>query len=265
MSVQNWKNPWGQILDQQRADLWRVNLASSRAIRNGGSITMLESLKATYSAMPAAQFLSQMSEEDFDFFPLSVAIPELRIVPEAFTNTENQPAPLPGFDEPVGGVRMVFRVETSEPGRVSRIIQLLQCWRDAARAGRSTGQNDVPMLLPGGVFPVFRFDVVVRLYAGARLLSDRNFAYNKFQLVMPPSFTVLLSKAWVSAINVSDLDYSKNGEGVTVTATLFPANIRYNPSNDELAEYAAKLGNAVSFNADIEAPALPNTPRSQIA
>lgn len=254
------RNLWGVPaqtagLDQLRKDLWVVNIATSSnsetvaipASMGSNAPSLITSLQSTFPGL-----LDDVAADIVPLFPLSVTFPESRIGSEGYTGNDNLPFQLPTADEPLQGTRMVFRIENPQQGKISQIVRVLECWKNAARAGRSFDSGQAPLLqkINGTyTFPAFRFDVLVQLYAGASFLTSSEFSAKTPMLALAPAFSVLLKRSWCGLLQFSELDYTSNGEGITIATQLYPSAIITSPSTGELAGFQQLQSDGVSFAA----------------
>ena len=228
------KNTWGSAgsaLDQQRGDLWTVDLGAS--VSNPS--------RADYGTLYAA--LGQFEEartagipkDGLEPFATSISFPEAGITPEMFRQG-NMPVNLPVADRAVEGVRLMFKVEVPKRGTVPVLVNLLECWRDMARIGRGFGDGTIPNLTNEKHQPTFRFDVRVKFLAGADKIARKDVFDNvtaaNTQLPLRNSYTVLLRKAWCASVLYSEVGYA-DAKMMDVTCQIYPEYIETVPEKTE--------------------------------
>jgi len=148
----------------------------------------------------------------------------------------------PGYDEPVGAVRLVFYQDTAANKRGSKILHLLSIWRALVRIGRdpsiaSSASGSIPtdprdgLGLPddldffwqGGVEGGFRyrFDLPVWFYQG---IQNRGGNWDD-TITMKPAAGYRIGRAWLSSIQPSEITYVGGSTLVTLQTELFPETI----------------------------------------
>lgn len=221
-------NPWAKVggLEPQRADLWILNL---------------EKVLAAVRANPQFSGLDLPDPDTTRYYARQVILPEVRMT-EVESRTNSIPKMFPGYDEPIGGVRIDFLVDawqaTSngkfpvQPQIQSRIYNLLNSWHQLARVGRqmrASTQDGFQLLLdenPRSYATYFKFDAIIQLYSG--LIEDTTQlsteSSNSIAEGVEPTSSFNLRKSWVSSIQIGNLDHATNGL-LTVSATLVPEAI----------------------------------------
>ena len=228
------KNTWGSAgsaLDQQRGDLWTVDLGAS--VSNPS--------RPGYGTLYAA--LGQFKEErtagipkdGLEPFSTNISFPDAGITPEMFRQG-NMPVNLPVADKVMEGVRLTFKVEVPKRGEVPALVNLLECWRDMARIGRGFGDGTIPNLINEKHQPTFRFDVRVKFLAGADKMARKDefndTTASSTQLPLRNSYTLLLRKAWCASVLYSEVSYA-DAKMVDVTCQIYPEYIEAVPERLE--------------------------------
>ena len=126
-------NGWGKSggADPQRADLWQVDLSS-----------VIAGIRKVSAAGLCPEYIPP-------YFAASLSLPELKVKPEVYRR-DSRAYQMPGFDEPLDAVRIVFHLDdatlaTRNQDVVSQslIYRVLDLWRKVVRAGRgATGVED---------------------------------------------------------------------------------------------------------------------------
>lgn len=208
------KNPWGQKqgLDVQRADLWTVDLVHV--------CTHLSQLGSADS-LPG--------NNDTIFYANAVSLPELKVNTQVYYR-DTIPFNMPGFDDPVGPVRITFNLDTPTGGSSSKIYALLEQWRSLVRTGRGNfADENEPKSLNGTAIngvkysPVFRFDIPLRYYRGVSELDQISLNDDQDSSgTLIPSSIYNIKNGWLSSIQLSELSYSSGSTPATVTAQIYP-------------------------------------------
>lgn len=231
------KNTWGSSgssLDQQRNDLWVVDLGASvsNPARKHGTL-----YDAIGQQLPPARTKS-IPKDGLEPFATSLTFPDAALNLEMFRQG-NMPVNMPVADKVLEGVRMMFRVEVPNRGEVPVLVNLLECWRDLARIGRGYGNDahTIPPLENASHQPTFRFDVRVAFLAGADRMAVEsvfdNTTGSSVQLPLRRSYTVILRKAWCASVLMSEVSYDGNSKGMDITCQIYPEYIETVPELNE--------------------------------
>lgn len=238
--VVNPKNPWGQLggLEAQRSDLWVLDLSS-----------LLRWLRLNYPNLSPLPL-------DPSFFARQVLFPEDRINTEIVPRN-SIPYNMPGFDAPIGEVRIdflhdtaaattggvstlqagqsVFRHSVTPGTSKSQIFTLLSFWKELARVGRggrSVAGSSIP--LPDNLgslnqlsgFFQFQFDVDLFLLRGLNYdpMIDTGTSDTSIK-ELEITCVYRLVRSWCAAIQIAALNQTQGGELLLITASLFPEDI----------------------------------------
>lgn len=239
----------GQI-NPQRGDLWIVDF--SQVVR-GINIQISESLVDT--DIPA---LTSAVEP---YYISSVSMPTMKVKADEFRR-DSKPYMMPGFDEPLSEIKVVFVMEAPKTGETSKVYRFLEVWRAFVRAGRGPMGNELTVGLGKRYTALARFPVSITLLRGnanpkISLVSVDFSAVNQVlagvdaalrpmrlsQIAASGGLTNTVSlglvendledcavfqveNMWLSGYKMSDLDYSKGSELVRIEATFYADNIR---------------------------------------
>ena len=238
-------------MDGQRTDLWVVRIGDSPGGAAGGPQTLLDAIHSQLGARAA-----DLSRSDLELYPLSVAFPETAMNTENYRQG-NALVAMPGGEQELRGVRMVFRIEIPKRKRtLPTFVNLLQCWRDLPRMGRglTTGGVAIPDLPTPEAQPIFRFNVSIDFMAGAdKMAPDAVFRDTGLsnQLPYQNSFSVLLRKAWCASVLIGpDVSYAETRH-MEVTAQLY-------------SEYMDGVPSAFDSDSDSSIAYVPLKPSAQV-
>jgi len=276
------KNPWGtsvmkggKALDIQRSDLWALDLSESQSTLFGtdyASSNLVQALGKYYS-----DFNAQVGDlSSIAFYPKSVSFPEVRTNPEILP-VYSTPYNFPGHDEAIPLVRVTFRHPSSELGKASAIFYILSRWRDICRAGRGvqfsaskvyanlgddfTGITDREFMLKSalGYRVPYKYDMTLHLYRGNDYVSTAT-SLNINEMV--PSSMYRLEGAWLSGIQLSDLDYESNVP-LTIAASIYVDNITQVTTATQ-SEQSGNFWNAdKSYVASVD-PGIQSVPKPEV-
>jgi hypothetical protein len=211
------KNMWGAArgngtgMEVQRADLWVVTFDEV--------VKHLKSLQR--KNIPD---YSEMS-----LYANTVSFPDTKTGAEAFYNF-NTPVFFPTYDLPTEPVRITFHFDASEfdvgTPSGSKIYSFLLAWRQLVRIGRGDFGAEEGLLMSetrnativnNRLFvPKFRFDIPVHFLKGTPDATT---------LTPEQSETILLSKAWLSSVQLSEIGHANASALVSVTAQLYCESI----------------------------------------
>jgi len=206
-------NPWGRSgsgAELQRADLWEIdfqipfNFFTSNGIFGGGFYGI-----------------------DIKYNAVSVSFPEVRTNPEV-VRRDSRPYNFPGWDEAVGALRIVFRVDagaaaSSKTAGVreyaysrSQLLKFLDTWRAVVRAGRGPMSNERHFVNNVAYGTPYAHDFGINLLRGAS-----NPSLDDSSSGMSYSTKLTAKNAWLSSTQLSDLSYEKGNEIFTVSTVFF--------------------------------------------
>ena len=196
------KNPWGaqdSRLDQQRTDLWLVDLD-----------------------VPAKDM--SVSIDNTRLYAISVKLPDLDMMVESFRR-DSRPYYLPGYDKPVEVASITFLYPLPKIGQDYPIIyQLLYKWRERVRAGRGSmsGEPQTFISAAGNYVVKSSWDIPVRLLRGERTtdeLTDESVDLSaQGSPALETSSAHILKNAWLASLGVSELDMGQ-AKGLEIKAT----------------------------------------------
>jgi hypothetical protein len=243
--VVNSRNVWGNAggIEAQRGDLWVLDLETVLdAVRRSSFANRLE--------LPTPGSTIQ--------FARSVSFPEGRIA-DVEVKALNTPKLYPSFDEPVGGVRVDFLVDSVTTGYTgssivktskiqrSKIYSLLYGWRILTRVGRLPfNSEDIAIPLPASPTPVGTvFMKDVKLYFLQGTVKDQSDIDTSLPLGsagagLDVSMAFVLKKCWISSLQFNNVDQSST-QPLTLTATLIPQEIYpFDPTPEIVANIAQR-------------------------
>ena len=248
----NQKNVWGSQgqINPQRSDLWLVDF--TQVIR--GINTQIEKKEIVTSIQPLEPTVEP-------YYVSSVSMPVMRVKADEFRR-DSKPYMMPGFDEALPEIRIVFVMEAPKTGNTSKVYRFLEVWRAFVRAGRGAMGNELTVGLGVRYTAPARFPVTITLLRGnanpkisavsidmsgvnqalaavdaalrpmrlsqiaaeGGLVNKLDFALVENDLEDCAVFQV--ENMWLAGYKLSDLDYSKGNELVKIEATFFADNIR---------------------------------------
>lgn len=155
------KNVWGSQggLNAQRADLWKIDFSQ---VVTGLNDQIRPSLTVGTQIETDLEPIQSTVEP---YFISSVTMPTLKIKADEFRR-DSRPYMMPGFDEPMSEIKVVFMVETPANGTTTKIYQFLEAWRAFVRAGRGGMSNERKVTLGTDYKVKFRFPVTIILFRG---------------------------------------------------------------------------------------------------
>ncbi len=196
-----WSTRGGQEI--QRSDLWRLDLTP-----------VLRLIQQAPGIVPSLEYIEHLAEASKAENHLSHFAARLVFPDQTMDRIEamNQGAPelFPGFDVPSGVTRLDLLHEhiPSEIGVPGAIYALFRCWQFLAMAGQQIGSTvPAPLASPTSV-PIFAVDLPILLQLGA------NEAGESLDL------RLMLVEAWVSGLQLGDLDKTAAANALVLTATL---------------------------------------------
>lgn len=158
----NQKNVWGSQggVNPQRADFWGVDFSQvinglNDQIRPGAT-----------SKLAVTTDLVTLDFSVEPYYIASVSMPTLKVATET-VRRDSRPYMMPGFDEPLPEIKVMFIMETPTDSTTSKIYRFMDTWRAFTRAGRGSmgGEKGVQQLNQN--FRVnFRFPVTITLMRG---------------------------------------------------------------------------------------------------
>jgi len=201
-------NRWGRVggLEPQRADLWVANME-----------TVVNAVRVAFPKLSLPDYMTS------GFYARQVVFPDVSVATYE-AKRHSVPVLYPGYDEPIGQVRIDFLVEagkvdvdgTLAPQVNSRIFNLIKMWHQMARVGRpSRSSSDDAITIPLGTVPAplsayFRFDIRLDLYTGVD--TDISMDMNDVQVNgMRPTTRLILRRAWVQNYMLGGLDQEMHG------------------------------------------------------
>jgi hypothetical protein len=230
------KNVWGSQggLNPQRADLWFVDFTQvlrgiNAQLPNTDNTMVVLPLATLVSPFYVTTALAPLGSRVEPYYVASVSLPSLGIKAEEIRR-DSRPYMMPGFDDPLSEIKVVFILESPVSTKNSKIYQFLDTWRAFTRAGRGAMGNEKTVTLNSRFTVVFRFPVSITLLRGNANPTIQTLAVANAQL--PVSNDVedcgvwQLENMWLSRFRATDLDYSKGNEIVRIEATFYADNIR---------------------------------------
>ena len=214
------KNVWGSQagqsgIDAQRADLWLVDMSNvTDGVRNF------------------------FPTEDIDiepYFAKSVSIPEMRVKAE-MVRRDSRAYMMPGFDDPMDAVKIVFLMDARSDRKSSKIYRLLNLWRKLVRSGRGPLSSESEVALGENYRINYAFPINLALLRGSTL-KTKNVVVpsllppftNTHKQVVDQGFEIsqqfVLRKAWLSAFKLSDLSYESGTTLATIDATIYAEDV----------------------------------------
>lgn len=155
--VFNQRNVWGSPggPNPQRADLWKIDF-----------VFAVRGLNRQIDEADAETDLSPIAPEVEPYYIASVSLPSLKVKPEA-VRRDSKPYMMPGFDEPMGEMKVAFVLESPTITRSSKIYRFLDTWRAFVRAGRGPMGNERSVIRLGKNFTAeFRYPLLITLLRG---------------------------------------------------------------------------------------------------
>jgi len=233
MSLIRTTNPWtkNDEYNVQRSDLWILDLSDV--------ITYLQD--RVNVSLP----------DQYDFhYASSISFPATRITQKTFIR-DSQPVNMPDYDEAVGAVRVTFLLDSPVSVKNSKIYNLLQSWRQLVRLGRGpmTDGDDFPAddqvvnyltdptsfdrILTNGNGFRFAFNLPVYFLKGAQIpVPSSDNPVDLANLTFETASGQMISQAWLSSIQLGEIQYQAGNQAVTVAAELFPESILQMKSDD---------------------------------
>lgn len=230
------QNPWGvaQGYDQQRSDLWVVDLREATLVSSVRSGKLIDILKEFFPNQ-----MGTLNVEELPYTAYSVSLPAQSVTTETFYRSST-PYPMPGMDAQTESMRIVFR-HTS--GLTSPTYMVLELWKELARMGRLGHGNDGVLLPYPGYTAPFRFDLPIRLYAGAitgntspeqvagglSLNSDTFtdsgntglvFGESSGAVTLTPSATYIAKRCWVQSLQLTEMSHETGNQLLGIQAQL---------------------------------------------
>ena len=219
-------NPWSKQggLEPQRSDLWVVELEQVvNGVRN----------------VPQFAGMTFPDPNTSKYYARQVIFPDISMA-AVESKRHSVPIEYPGFDEPIGQVRIDFMVEAGQtksdgslfPQQNSRIWNLIRCWHQLARVGRvsRTSLEDgfsIPLQeIATSYASSFKFDVNVNLFSGPDTAPDFGIFGQTFKPTagLLPTTSSLLKRCWVKAYQIGNLDHEGNAF-LKLTVTLVTESI----------------------------------------
>lgn len=158
----NQKNVWGAQggLDAQRSDLWQIDFTQvvrgiNDQIRNGPN---------SKTAVVETQIQPITSTVE-PYYISSVSMPTLKVKAEEYRR-DSRPYMMPGFDESLPEIKVVFILETPTQVARSKVYTFLDTWRAFVRAGRGALGNERTVTLNQYFKVGFKFPVSIILFRG---------------------------------------------------------------------------------------------------
>lgn len=162
--IRDIKNMWGVTGGEnpQRADLWQLDMQDVVDGINdtpGLGTSILPSIPRYYT--------------------VSLDLPELKVRGE-MVRRDSRPYTMPGHDEALDPVRIVFYIDDGFTGAASRpedipkskIYSLLDTWRALVRAGRGALGSEQSITLNADYTIIFRFPITIYLLRGYDLQNS---------------------------------------------------------------------------------------------
>lgn len=193
-------NPWGRsdtTNDLQRADLWEIDFDT--VIKTFTSLCILDSFSGVGPNGIGTKYYAK-----------DVELPERRVGVEV-VRRDSRPFSFPGWDEPVGCLKVTFRVDITQDGSVyqSQIYKFLDAWRSVVRSGRGPMSSEPNFVTDDTWRPPYAQNFLVNMLTGASDSAGNPQVSGAFVVV----------KGWLSSISVGSLSYDKGNEIQTVQAT----------------------------------------------
>lgn len=234
--IEEQRNLWGaqgQEVEPQRADLWVVDFRQA--------ITGLNQQIATLESSD----LEKLADTLEPFYATSVNLPVLATRAED-VNRDSRTYKMPGADEPLGEIKIVFLFDTTTNAKRSKVYALLETWRAFIRAGRGAMGNEASVTQLNEHFRIdYAFDIGLTLLRGSSnpTVNFSNQVSNVGNPSASPQFVIdagvtndleqtaiyLLENAWLGSYRITDLDYSRGNELVKIEATFYAENILNEP------------------------------------
>lgn len=233
------KNPWGQIIEAQRADLWQLDM--SQVVQGLVNLsTLSESAAGIVASNPVISLegLSLM-KRIIHYYAQSIEFPKLTVNPITVMRA-SRPYQMPGYDEALGEIQIKFLhdLDSSLSGDVrrSRIYTLLQAWRGLVRAGRGQMSQEIVWSLDSDFKPPkYRYDIGIRFMAGVpydtnegqdvrdSIIADAS----RLTDAVEGSSLYVLKKAWLANLSLGTASMDR-AELQTIEATLYAEDLQLN-------------------------------------
>jgi hypothetical protein len=154
-------NTWGSVggPDPQRADLWYVDFSSVIAGLNE-QITGADG-NGVRTSFAADELLPEVEA----YYISSVSMPTLKVKAEEYRR-DSRPYNMPGFDEAMTEIKVMFIMDTPVNVLTSKIHRFLEIWRAFVRAGRLPMGQEGYVDLGDDLSVTFRYPTYITLLRG---------------------------------------------------------------------------------------------------
>ena len=233
------RNVWGSQaergVDAQRADLWIVDMS-----------TVTEGLKTHFRF------------DDYNIEPYyakSVSLPELKVKAE-MVRRDSRAYMVPGFDEPLDPIKIVFLMDASIGNEedqklaltASKVYRFLDSWRSLVRAGRGGFSQEREVEVNAETYRIdYAFNVTLYLLRGTALKTQKASVpsllppfVNTHKVVVDQGLEMsqyfTLVNAWLAGFKMSDFNYDSGTTLATIDATLYAEDIKRGPVRKDWLE-----------------------------
>lgn len=199
-------NTWGILggLEAQRADLWQVDLSQP-----------LDYLRSMPDGLVPGFSKSVLPNgPEFMAYAQRISLPAAQVTLWKQT-VGTVPRQMPHYQQELEQIRLELIHDTPDDFKQSSVYTALAAWLALGRLGRDGGLA-AGKLPHAGYRPNFRHDVPIRLLVGT---ADGT--------ALQPYSQLILRRAWLAGLQLSELDAQTGNSFHTVTAVLYAAGIEH--------------------------------------
>lgn len=239
------ENPWGvrNGLEPQRNDLWYLDM---RNVVDGimgripdSPIPSQVGYSKTWDTQTMYGYANELqpmggNSGAVKFYAISLGLPELIVSPEV-VRRDSRPYNVPGFDSPLGQIRVTFIMDSSRRkegddgiGR-SEVYSLLNAWRTLVRAGRGEMSTEYALSLDKNFRASHAFDINVYFLGGVDIQEAKAAIDNPITSTLGLNVTQVyaIKNCWLSSFGIGpDLNLGGQSGTATIVANLFADDIQ---------------------------------------